>query len=389
MLFSPAPLQHIQLEIKPYLDYRLRVERRLDRDFFAPQNDNRTDAFNRFRVGVEWKSGKNWSGDVQYQLAHDEYWKVGKTASDESSDLNLAYAKYKDTKVEVTLGRQKINIGSERLIGALEWSMTGRAFDGVRVKSGRWDAYAFKVGVAYPKPGRTRIAGTSYFSPYGLSSLIFKHDDQGGPSADNWTLSHLWQAKWDKWSAEGEAALQTGHTPTKQLRAWAFHGGVGYGFTKATKAFVEFNAASGGGNTDTSFTFDNLLPTNHKFYGSMDLQSWRNMNEVVLGIEHQCNPKLNLKASWHAFSLRDASDGWYGAGGALNQGPNGPYIDPTGLSGRNVGSEIDLDATYKYNPRTTISAGFGLFSPGSFVKARNGGSADAQKWAYVMLQIRF
>lgn len=389
MLFSPLPMQPILLDLKPYLDYRFRAERRLDRDFFAPANDNRTDAFNRFRVGVEWKSGKNWSGDVQYQLAHDEYWKVGKTASDESSDLNLAYAKYKDSNVEVTLGRQKINIGSERLIGALEWSMTGRAFDGVRVKTGRWDTYAFKVGVAYPKPGRTRVAGTSYTSPYGLSSLIFKHDNQGGPSADLWTLSHFWQGKWDKWTAEAEAAVQAGHTPSKRLSAWAFHGGAGYAFTKATKGFVEFNAASGGGNADTSYTFDNLLPTNHKFYGSMDLQSWRNMNEIAFGVEHQCNTKLNLKASWHSFSLRDPSDGWYGAGGGVNQGPNGAYLDATGMSGRNLGSEIDLDVAYKYNPRTTVSAGFGLFSPGSFVKSRNGGQADAQEWAYVMLQIRF
>lgn len=384
-----TPQQPVQLEIRPTFDWRIRIERRLDRDFSGDVNDNRTDMFNRFRPGITVKYGKNWSGELQYQLAHDEIWRINRTSSDEASDLNLAYVKHKDAQAEVTVGRQKINIGTERLIGSLEWSMTGRSFDGIRVKAGRWDAFAFKVGVAFPKPGRTRIVGSTYTSGYGLTSLIFKHDDQSQPSTDVWTLSHLWQQKKNAWTSELEGALQTGRASGKSLRAWAIHGGVGYAFNKVTRGTFEVNAASGGGNADTSFTFDNLLPTNHKFYGSMDLQSWRNMEEIALGIEHQLNPKWNLKASWHNFSLRDASDAWYGAGGGPNSGRFGAFIDSTGQSGRNLGSELDFEVGYKANPRVSASAGISLFSPGGFVKARNGGNADRQTWAFAMLSIKF
>ncbi len=389
MLLCATPAQPIEFDVKPYLDYRVRYERRTNRDLYSPKNDNRTDFLNRFRVGFEMKSGKHWSGELQYQFATDESYKISSTTNVQASDVNLAFARYKDSRVELTMGRQKINIGSERLIGSLEWSMTGRAFDGFRVKEGSWDAYAFKVAVALPKPERTRIAGTAYTSHYGLSSLIFKHDDALNPSTDHWTLSHLWTGKWGKWSADGEGALQVGHTSGKNLRAWAFHAGGAYAFAKSTRGFMELNAASGGSNGTTSFTFDNLLPTNHKFYGSMDLQSWRNMTEIEFGIEHQLNPRVNLKGSWHSFALRDASDAWYGAGGAPNQGANGVFKDPTGASGRDLGREIDFDVTYKQDAHISVSGGFGLFSPGGFVKVRNGGHGDNQKWMYLMVQLRF
>ncbi len=156
-----------------------------------------------------------------------------------------------------------------------------------------------------------------------------------------------------------------------------------------TRFYVEANAASGGGDTTTSHTFDNLLPTNHKFYGAMDMQSWRNMEELVVGVDHQIDAKLGAKLHWHKFALRDASDGWYGAGGGINRGALGLFIDPTGASGKNIGSEIDFELNYKLNPRTSFSGGIGVFSPGSFINARNGGVADQQTWFYLMGQIRF
>ncbi len=382
-----VPIQFHQFDFTPYLDVRFRAERRLNRDFFSPTNDDRTDIFSRFRPGVQWKSGKNWSGDLQYQFADDKIYKTASTTSDEFSDLNLAFAKYKDKKIEVTFGRQKINIGSERLIGTLEWATTARSFDGVRIKSGLWDAYAFKVGVARPMPGRTRIVGASFSGKAGQSSLIFKNDDRS--SIEIWTLSHFWQKQCGKWSFDAEGAVQTGNVAGRDLEAWADHYSATYSFSKATRGYIELNAASGGGNSTTSRTFDNLLPTNHKFYGSMDMQSWRNMEEIALGFEHQFNPKWTAKTSIRSFALRDARDAWYGAGGAPNVGGAGTFVDPTGASGRDIGREFNLEFGCKQSSTMNISAGFGAFLPGDFIKIRNGGQADTQYWGYVMAQVRF
>lgn len=389
MLIQPTPIQHVQLEFRPYFDWRVRVERRLDRDFYSPTDDNRSDVLNRFRPGVEWSYGKEWSGEVQYQLATGAVKTNAIDFTDDASDVGLAYARYRKNGLDVTAGRQKIAIGSERLIGPLEWSLTARSFDGVRVRLGRWDAFAFKVGVALPKPGKQRIAGTTYKSGLGLTSVIFKHDAAAAGDTDLWTLAQTWERKWGKWAFETEDAVQFGNTAGKTLRAWAVHANLSYAASKQTKPWVEFNAASGGGNATTTYTFDNLLPTNHKFYGSMDLQGWRNMQEIAVGVDHQFNPKWSGKAHFHSFSLRDASDAWYGAGGGVNRGGFGAFADPTGASGRDLGRELDLEVTYKHNARMTFSGGVGAFWPGGFVKSLNGGRADTQYWGFLSAQFRF
>lgn len=383
------PLDNPELKVSPYLDVRIRYERRLDRDFFEPKADNRSDFLTRCRPGVKLQYGKEWSGEFQYQLAHDEILRPGLTMSDEASDLNLAFVKFKDKNYEVTFGRQKINIGSERLIGSLEWAMVGRSFDGVRVTTKNWDAFAFKVGVAAPMPRKTKIVGGTYSSSLGLSSLIFKSDDQPAFPTDHWTLSHLYQKQFGKWAYDAEAAVQAGHMSGKKLQAWALHLAATYSFNKTTKGFLEFNAASGGSNADNVYTFDNLLPTNHKFYGSMDLQAWKNMQEIAFGVEHKFDAKLSGKANYRVFSLRDASDAWYGAGGGPNSGGLGTFVDPTGTSGRDIGNEFNLEFNYKQSATTTFSGGFGIFSPGGFVKKLNGGSANTQYWFYLMTQFKF
>ncbi|MEQ1822176.1 MAG: alginate export family protein [Fimbriimonadaceae bacterium] len=403
IMYIPVHFQDIKVNVKPYFDWRLRYERRLNRDFLtnpsgtgtggsAPgsTDDDRTDLINRMRAGVEWNYGKEWSGEIQYQLASDSIRTSFSQTSDDFSDVNLAFAKYRHNNMSLTVGRQKINVGSERLLGTLEWSTAGRAYDGIRLQTGSWDAFAFKVGVALPKSNRTRVAGTTYKSSSGLTQVYFKHDGANGtPDTDVWTLAHAWQKKFDKFTPEAEVAVQSGNSAGRSLRSWALHGSLSYQQSSKTRFFVELNAASGGGNADTSYTFDNLLPTNHKFYGSMDMQSWRNMEEVAFGVEHQFDPKFGAKLHWHKFGLRDASDGWYGAGGGINRGALGAFIDPTGASGKDVGSEIDFELSYKLNPRTSFAGGFGIFTPGNFIKARNGGVADKQTWMYLMGQIRF
>jgi hypothetical protein len=235
-------------------------------------------------------------------------------------------------------------------------------------------------------PGGTRIVGTTFNSKNGLTSLIFKKDNR--TSVDNLSLSHFWQKQQGKWSYDFEGVLQSGTVLGKDLEAWAGHGSATYSFSKATRGYLELNAASGGGNASTTRTFDNLLPTNHKFYGSMDMQSWRNMEEIAVGVEHQINPKWSAKTSIRSFSLRDARDAWYGAGGAPNAGPNGAYVDPTGASGRDVGREFNFEFGCKQSPTLSFSAGFGTFFPGDFIRARNGGQADKQYWGFVMAQVR-
>ncbi len=378
-----------KLVIKPNFEIRERFERRLDRDFAKPNSDNRTDYLTRIRVGATADYGKNWKFGLQYQYAHDWIQKAPQFATDEGSDLSLAFAQHVTPSGTLTLGRQKIVLGSERLIGTGEWVNVSRSMDGIRYQSKDWDAFGFKIGVGQPKPTDVRIYGLAKTWKWGQTAAIYKHDFVNGRSLDIATLTHAMNRKFGDWTIDAEVAFQFGETRGKHQRAWAWHSSAKHPLGPKTQGFVEFNAASGGSNAETVMTFDNLYPTNHKFYGSMDLQGWKNMTEIAFGVVHQLNPKVDVSGHFHQFSLRDPADGWYGAGGSFNRGINGDFIDPTGQSGRDVGSELDLDVTFRYRKDTTIAGGIGMFNPGSFVKTLNSGNSDRQTWFYLQIGFKF
>ena len=58
-------------------------------------------------------------------------------------------------------------------------------------------------------------------------------------------------------------------------------------------------------------TFQNLFPTNHKFYGQMDVFSWQNMHDIEVDLKVQPVKTVTLKAEYHAFWLASTDDVWY------------------------------------------------------------------------------
>ncbi|MBX3117475.1 MAG: alginate export family protein [Fimbriimonadaceae bacterium] len=378
-----------KLDIKYTFEERSRFERRINRDFNDALGDGRSELLTRVRPGFTFTYGDRISGAFQYQYAHSFLWRDRINKTDENSDASLAFVRYKNSGWTTTIGRQKINLGSERLIGCLEWANVARAMDGVRFQSKDWDFAAFKFGVSWPRIYDARVGFVSHPWRQGTTSAIFKHDETPSGDVDITTLTHAYTGKIAGMNFDFEGALQVGDNAGKDQEAWAWHVGLSKSLDSRTKLYVEANAASGGSDADTSRTFDNLYPTNHKFYGSMDMQSWKNMNEFAVQIDHKLNTKTDLRARWSSLSLRDPSDAWYGAGGAPNKRPGGSFVDPTGTSGRDIGNEFNLEATYRLNKVYTITGGIGIFSPGKYVKNVNGGNADQQAWGYVSMQVRF
>lgn len=389
-MFWLSPANDVpKLDVKFTFEGRTRFERRIDRDFNENIGDGRSEFLTRVRPGFTFTYGDKISGAFQYQYAHSFIWRDRINKTDENSDASLAYVRYKDSGLTTTLGRQKIGMGTGRLIGAPDWGNVGRSADGIRFQTKDWDAAAFKIGVAWPKPYDAQIAFVSHTWRQGTTGVVQKHDKTPAGDVDITTVSHSFTTKLGGLAIDGEGALQGGDNAGKDQKAWAWHVGVSHTLDSKTKLYVEANAASGGGDADTTRTFDNLYPSNHDRYGSMDLQGWKNMNEFAVRLDHKLNDKTDLRARWSTLSLRDPSDGWYSASGSINKRPGGSFIDPTGSSGRDLGSEFNLEATYRLNKVYTFTGGIGLFSPGKFVKNVNGGNADQQAWGYISMQVRF
>lgn len=383
-----APIHLHTLQIKPYVELRERYERRTDRDFNEAANDNRSDVLTRFRVGAGFTLGKTLGGQLEYQFAHDWQWSRRGNLSGRNSDASLANLTYTQNGTAATVGRYKLALGSQRLIGPLEWNNVARSFDGVRLDSGKWQAYAFKVGVAQPMPRDARLAGVSYVEKTHQTNLIFKHNKVAAGNEDILTINPWLHRPYGPWSVDLEGALQFGDYGDRKQAAWALHAQAGYSIDEKTGVYVLGNAASGGGDSDTHRTFDTLYPTAHNLYGLADMVGWQNSRELSLGVTHRPRPNLTLRGAYHRFWLDDARDAWYNALGGVNGRVGGPFVDPTGRSGRDLGSELDVEAIYGFRKNVTLSAGLAAFSPGRFVRRVGGGDA-VQTFGYVQAQFRF
>ncbi len=370
-------------------EYRARIERRLDKDFDGGIRDNRTDLVQRVRVGGRLKSNGPWSGYGQLQYAHNLSWTPALNSSDESTDLLQLYAQWNKSGDKFTIGRQKISFGSERLIGSLEWVNRSRSFDGIRFQNARFDAFAAQIGVQNLRPQKVRLLGFSLPNSAGASSLIYKHDETGAGDTDIWTLSHALKRALSGVEFEFEGAGQLGRTAGKDVQAWALHLQATKVLDKTSKITAEWNAASGGRASGSKVhTFDNLYPTNHKFYGLMDMHAWKNLNQFSLGYTTKPRQNLELKLRVAHNWLLDSRDAWYGASGLPNKHGAAVFIDPTGASGRELGFEWNVEGIWARSPKETVSMGLGLYQPGRFVRLQTGRN-QLQLFGYVQYGLKF
>lgn len=386
LFFAPPPPP---VALKIALDVRERLERRMNPTFASGATTERSDAFTRIRPSFEFQWDQRWTARLQWQFAHDLVWSTARNFSTENEDAREAFVRYAGRSGTVTVGRQKIVTGSERLIGMGEWTNVGRSFDCVRFQNARWDAFAGTVGVSRPRPRDARIAAVNYNWHGGKTLFVYKSDSVPAGDMTIYTLdhSHRWQS--GAFELDGELAVQFGRNAGLDHRAWAAHLGMGYRPNARHRLYLDLNAASGGPGTTRSETFDNLYPTNHKFYGSMDLQSWRNMREVSVGWQYRPSARTELHVHAHSFWLMNDRDAWYSAGGAPNARVGGVFRDPTGASGSDVGWELDLEGSWSPDSQTTFQLGYSWFEPGTFIKRMNGGSARRQTWMYFQVVRKF
>ncbi len=352
-------------------------------------------------------------------------------------DLHQGYVmigNHKEFPLSLKVGRQEMIYGEERLIGAFGWNNIGRAFDAAKL---RWQnawfgADFFTSHPVIPEDGvfdvdndhdwfsgvyatSTKIPATIldvYFlsrnaSPQAINDVPNPQFPQ--PSArDIYTIGGRLKSKpgeLGSWDYSLEGAYQFGNysdlrlpagTPRLTQDAYMFVAQGGYTFTDwwaTPRLGAEFSYSSGDSNPNdgTHGTFDNLFPTNHKFYGYMDFISLQNIQDVRSIFQLKPTTRLSVAIEGHGFWLANTHDNFYNVGGAPRGGiaatptGNGYGINP-GYSDF-VGTELDVIAGYAVTRFAQLEAGYGHFFTGDYIRQSLGNPAFGSKDAnYVYLQ---
>ncbi len=335
-------------------------------------------------------------------------------------DLHQAHVTLGDAAVfplTARIGRQELSYGDDRLIGASDWSNTGRVFDAARVRFEQpdlWvDGFAGRVVLpdahAFDQPSDHDWLFGIYGSsraviPIQETQLYFlsRNVSPGGSTSPRdiysiGTRVHSLPGKLDGWDYTVEVVGQFGSINqggvrrVQQAFATAVSGGHTWTNAPATPRLgIEYDFSTGDSdpNDGTNETLDNLFPTNHSKYGLMDLIGWRNIHDIRFSLSGKPVRGLTVTLEGHCFWLADTDDLFYPQSGSGRNG-NGFGRNP-GFDSF-VGSEIDLDVAYTVTQWTGVRAGYGHFFTGAYVgdsKLGVGGAVDAD-WYYLQAVLSF
>ena len=328
-------------------------------------------------------------------------------------DLHQGYLQlstpWRGSDLALRAGRQEIALGNERLVGAVNWSNTGRTFDGARVTlapkgaggAARWSATAFAaimeengrrfgstaagttpppdhlVAGGYASVGATQKPGADVTLLYDGGARYRTFAD-----ADRTTLDARLRATPLGLRVELEGAAQTGSQTVvstsgarspQSVRAWLLGARIARDVGRATLT-AGVDALSGDdAPADGRYTaFSTMFGTNHPYYGLMDLigdpaatTRERGLRDLLGIATYAVAPSFTPRVELHRFTLATGSD-------------------------RNLGTEADLVAPVRLPAGTSVELGYSLFHNGlAAVPLGIGADGDYRRWFYVQLRAGF
>lgn len=351
-----------------------------------------TAAFTSLRTRVAMSTQLSPRVSVFIQAQDVRFWgEEENTLSDFSADaldLHQGWIEFHaraDGPLVFRVGRQEAVYGEQRLVGAVDWTPQGRAFDGVRA---RWDEepiavdfFAFQVSEASSGPDRvdaTFLGGhLAWRGDAGRTAegyLFHLRDGVPGAETRESTVGARYLGRSGRLGYRMEGALQRGRRDSEDVRAW-------FGSVRASVFVADdrgavvaaFDRLSGDSdpNDGTVRVFSTLFATNHAFYGQADLflsiprdTGGRGLDDLSVGGRWSFDGDVAGRFDLHRFRAT--------AGGGRTL----------------LADELDLAASGPVAEGLRWSAGASLVEPGPALEAF-GRSAERQWFGFFQLDARF
>ncbi|MDR1762791.1 MAG: alginate export family protein [Dysgonamonadaceae bacterium] len=311
---------------------------------------------------------------------------------------NLAFGKGFFLK----LGRQTLSYDDDRILGSLDWNVSGRSHDAAKLgyesKTDKlhlimaFNQNSEKVigGDYYASGGQPykqmqtlwyqHIGSKAFNASFLLMNLGFEAGESSNPNTKYLqTLGTNITWKPGDFQLYGTFYYQTGKTVAdKSVAAWMGALNASYQVTPAVKLTAATDYLSGDDTGDKYTAFNPLYGTHHKFYGTMDYfyaSSFINglnpgLWDNQLGAAFKTSSKVSLLLNYHYFLT--ATDVY---SGDVKQA-------------RGLGSEIDFQLNWAVMPDVNLSAGYSTMLCSDAMKAVKGGDPKAwQDWCWVSLNI--
>lgn len=371
----------------------------------------------------------------------------GLAESDHGLDVHQAFVflgNHKEFPVSLKIGRQELAYGDQRLVGHFRWNNNARTFDALKL---RWQNALFGVdvftgGVVYNHTGafnrsnsRDHFSGAYFNFPTLLKNevteaYLLARNVERAIATDDWSrvpAPFRFSGAQDLYTAGlrikskpnaydpidygvelmyqfgNRAAVFPASTPAAALaaprldhRAVAAVLQAGYTWTNSTlqpRLALLYSFGSGDRNaTDgSSQTFQNLFPTNHLFYGYMDLSSLQNLHDVRLAYSLKPTPTSSIALEGHSHFLSRGTDFWYNVAGVPRNftgaavGSGGGYRVNPGYA-RHVGNELDLVAAWTFRPYAQIEVAACRYFRGDYIK-RSLAAVGSKDSSYYYVQL--
>jgi hypothetical protein len=360
--------------------------------------------------GATVRPAKWLTGYAQFMDLHALGLPLADVASNmrDTFDLRQGYLRTNYKLVKLTIGRQELKFGDERVIGISDWTNTSRTFDAADLKIGdknSLDLFTSSVVIINPTSLDRHGAGLTFHGAEGkittllpktsVDPFVLVHAVRGVTSQQGMVgnkIATTFGVYYDTklplgFDSSGTGDLQRGSYSNDSIHAGAAIFRGGWAIYKAPwKMHIqgEYDYASGNSRRDPYrySTYDQQYPSNHDAFGLVDLFGFQNIKQDRLNFAF--DPSKNFLAvlqvgSLHLASTRDAV--YSGTGTSVFAVPVG------GFNSDDIGTEFDASAKYIWRKSFATNIGVGHFFPGAVMTSAHHGAALTL--AYLQFTYRF